>query len=54
MQAIREQAQHTDPSKIRLAYLERDGRISVVVDKHEPRVINVSVDKGVQTVRIEL
>jgi uncharacterized membrane protein YcaP (DUF421 family) len=29
-QAIRENTAHTDPSKIRLAYLERDGQISVI------------------------
>jgi uncharacterized membrane protein YcaP (DUF421 family) len=53
-QAIREKTKYTDPSQIRLAYLERDGQISVVPEKGELRVIDVSVEKGVQTVRIEL
>jgi uncharacterized membrane protein YcaP (DUF421 family) len=53
-QAIREQSHHSDPAEVRLAFLERDGRISVVADKQEPRVVNVSVENGVQTVRIEL
>jgi uncharacterized membrane protein YcaP (DUF421 family) len=53
-QAIREQMNHTDPAKIRLAYLERDGGISIIAEKQEPRVINVSVEGGVQTVRVEL
>lgn len=36
------------------AYLERDGRISVVHDRKEPRVVDVRVEEGVQTVRLEL
>ena len=54
MQAMREQTHHTDIAKIRLAYLERDGNISILPDKKPPRVINISVEKGVQTVRIEV
>jgi len=53
-QAIRLKTNQTDPSKIRLAYLERDGQISVIPFKREPRVLDVSVGDGVQTVRIEL
>ncbi len=44
----------TDPSNIRLAYLERNGDVSVVPEKREPHVVDVSVADGVQTVRIEL
>lgn len=53
-QAIRINTKQTDPSKIKLAYLERDGQISVIPFKREPRVLDVSVENGVQTVRIEL
>ena len=53
-QALRMQNDHTDPSNIRLAYLERSGSISVIPMKGEPEVIEVSVKDGVQTVRIEL
>lgn len=53
-QALRMQNDHTDPAKIRLAYLERDGNISVIPFKGEPRVLDVSVADGVQTIRIEL
>jgi len=53
-QAIRLNTNQTDPSKIKLAYLERGGQISVIPFKHEPRVLDVSVEDGVQTVRIEL
>lgn len=53
-QAIRLKTNQTEPSKIKLAYLERDGQISVIPFKREPRVLDVSVKDGVQTVRIEL
>jgi uncharacterized membrane protein YcaP (DUF421 family) len=53
-QALRLQAQETDLEKIRLAYLERDGAISIIPNKAEPRVVDVAVADGVQTVRIEL
>jgi uncharacterized membrane protein YcaP (DUF421 family) len=53
-QALRMQNNHTDPANIRLAYLERSGNISVIPFKGEPRILDVSVAEGVQTVRIEL
>ena len=53
-QALRLQGQEPDPSKVRLAYLERNGSISVVPYKDQPRVLDISVEDGVQTVRIEL
>ncbi|MGE5293586.1 MAG: hypothetical protein ACM3VT_02030 [Solirubrobacterales bacterium] len=37
-----------------LAYMERNGKISIVPYPREPQVINVSVEEGVQIVRIEL
>lgn len=42
-----------DPAKIQVAYLERNGKISAIPYPREPRVVNVSVVQGVQTVRIE-
>jgi uncharacterized membrane protein YcaP (DUF421 family) len=53
-QALRLQAKQNDPSKIRRAYMERNGRISVIPYRTGPRVVDVSVQEGVQTVRIEL
>jgi uncharacterized membrane protein YcaP (DUF421 family) len=53
-QALREQTKQTDPAKIKLAYLERDGGISIIPYKREPHVLDVSIENGVQTVRIEL
>jgi uncharacterized membrane protein YcaP (DUF421 family) len=53
-QALRIQTNQTDPAKIKRAYLERNGQISIVREQREPRVYTVSVEDGVQTVRIQL
>jgi len=53
-QALRLQAQTTDPSGIHLAYLERNGQISMISKESGPRVLEVKVEDGVQTVRIKL
>lgn len=53
-EALRLQGQVTDLQKVRLAYRERNGRISVITQPSEPRVVIVPVEEGVQTVRIEL
>jgi uncharacterized membrane protein YcaP (DUF421 family) len=53
-QALRTETQQTDPDQIEVAYLERSGKVSVVPYRAEPRVVDVSVAAGVQTVRIEL
>jgi uncharacterized membrane protein YcaP (DUF421 family) len=43
-----------DISNIRMAYMERDGSISIVPKPSEPKVIELSVQDGVQTVRVAL
>jgi uncharacterized membrane protein YcaP (DUF421 family) len=53
-QALRTEAGVTDPSAVRAATLERDGSISVVKSDRPPRIIDVSVADGVQTVRVKL
>ncbi len=53
-QALRMQTRQTDPARVKLAYLERNGQISIIPFKQEPQVFTVSVEDGVQTVRIEL
>jgi uncharacterized membrane protein YcaP (DUF421 family) len=47
--ALRIQTNQTDPSRVKLAYMERNGQISIISNEREPRV----VEQGVQTVRIE-
>jgi len=53
-EALRRQNKESDLATINLAYLERNGGISIIPFKHQPRVVEVSVEDGVQTVRIEL
>jgi uncharacterized membrane protein YcaP (DUF421 family) len=51
-EALRIESHVTEPESVKLAYLERNGGISVIPHKPEPRVLEVSVESGVQTVRI--
>lgn len=53
-EALRIESHVTEPERVQLAYLERNGGISVIPRKPEPRVLEVSVEDGVQTVRIVL
>jgi len=43
-----------EPSQTRLAMLERNGQISVLPRGGNPRVVDIQVRGGVQTVRLEL
>lgn len=54
VQALRLQAQFSDTSKVKLAYMERNGDISVLQYHPDPRILDVEVQDGVQTVRIEV
>ncbi|MGC5322344.1 DUF421 domain-containing protein [Micromonospora arida] len=53
-QALHETGSENDLSRVRLAYLERDGTISVIPRHERPRILEVSLDKDVQVVRIAL
>lgn len=53
-QALREAGSEPDVSQVRLAYLERDGSISVVPSKGKARVLDVTVENDVQVVRIAI
>ena len=52
MQALREEANLESPEKVKTAYLERDGNITVIPKSYEPQIIEVKVENGVQTVKI--
>jgi uncharacterized membrane protein YcaP (DUF421 family) len=43
-----------DTRAVKTATLERNGKVSVVLARREPRVVEISVQAGVQTVRVEL
>lgn len=54
IEALRTSAHLSNSNEVETAHLERDGTISVVPRNHEPRIIEVTVEAGVQTVRIKL
>lgn len=54
MAALRGEGEAGDLDLIRDAWLERDGSISIRTRSAEPRVVEVGVREGVQTVRVEL
>jgi uncharacterized membrane protein YcaP (DUF421 family) len=43
-----------DFSRVRAAYKERNGDVSVVRCEREPKVVEIAVEAGVKTLRIEL
>lgn len=51
--ALREEARLKDVSRVQEARLERSGNVSVLT-RSEPRVVEVDVEEGVQTVRIRI
>lgn len=53
-QAMREKGKVESEKEVKSAYLENDGTITIIPKKHEPRVLEVRVEDGVQTVRIVL
>ncbi len=54
MAAVRREANVADVSKVQQAILERSGNISVLTRKREPRIVDIQVAEGVQTVRVEI
>lgn len=53
-EALRLKGMQPDPSRVALAYLERDGSISVIPREQARRVVEIRVADGVQIARIEL
>jgi uncharacterized membrane protein YcaP (DUF421 family) len=53
-QAVRMETDQTDPARVKLVYLERNGDSSIIPYKHRLQILDVSVEDGVKTVRIEL
>jgi uncharacterized membrane protein YcaP (DUF421 family) len=52
--ALRLNGSTEDASRVESAWLERNGDISVLKQKRDPKVIEVKVEPGVQTIRIEV
>ncbi len=54
LQALRVNASLDDVEQVKIARLERSGDISVITKSSEPRILDVSVHNGVQSIRIQL
>lgn len=52
-EALRMKGQRPDLAKIEEAHMERNGNVSII-PKKEPKVIEIKVENGVQTVRLEV
>lgn len=52
--ALRLSGKVNDPQKVELATLERSGHVSVIPKESVAKVMEVKVEQGVQTIRIEL
>ena len=52
--ALRLQGQIGDVSKVNVARLERSGDVSVVPREGKPRIVDWSVEDGVQVIRLEI
>lgn len=57
-QALRLNAGHDDPTRVKAAFLERNGDISVIAGDEQParkpRVLDVRVEDGVQHIRLQV
>lgn len=54
MQALREEANVDSLDNVKTAYLERDGNITVIPRSCRAHTIDVKVEEGVQTIKIEI
>ena len=53
-QAFRAQSKQPDPSTVQRAQMEPDGSVSMIPKPGEPKILEVQVENGVQTVRIAM
>ncbi len=53
-QALRQKGSVESPEGVKAAYLERDGSITVIPQSKAPQIIDIKVEKGVQTVTVEI
>lgn len=54
LEALRLNSGVEDIRLVRDAYIERNGQISTILRRAEPKVVEIAVREGVQTVRLEL
>jgi uncharacterized membrane protein YcaP (DUF421 family) len=54
LSAVRINAQTEDLQAVKAAYVERSGDISIIKASSGPKILNIDVQEGVQTIRIKL
>jgi uncharacterized membrane protein YcaP (DUF421 family) len=54
MASVRTYAHLSDASEVKVARFERNGQISVIPAARKPQIVEVTVEEGVQTVRLQL
>jgi uncharacterized membrane protein YcaP (DUF421 family) len=54
IEVLRLEVRHEDPSEIKSAYLERNGKVSVIPYPRRPCILKTSVQDGTQSLKIEL
>lgn len=54
IESLRLNISDDDPKRVRQAYFERNGKISVIPFPDAPKVVEVKVEEGVKSLRIEL
>lgn len=54
LQALRKKGNVETPEDVAAAYLERDGSITVIPKKQEPKIIDIEIKEGVQVVKVEI
>lgn len=54
LQALRKKGNVESPDQVQAAYLERDGEITVIPKKKDPEIIEIRIEDGVQTVKVEI
>ena len=54
LQALRQKANVESPEKVKSAYLERDGSITVIPKGCETHIVEVNVKEGVQIIKIAI
>jgi uncharacterized membrane protein YcaP (DUF421 family) len=53
-ESLRVEGKLTQVEQVAEAHLERNGKISIIPVKKDPKILDVKVENGVQTVRIEV
>jgi uncharacterized membrane protein YcaP (DUF421 family) len=54
MSAVRSESNLESLNSVQKAFLERSGNISIIRESQSPKILEVKVENGVQTIRIQI